>query len=99
MFGQNSTAATEFSDRVSAALGLLDLWQDVGADRRAGRVYLPAEDLTAFGVRETDLDAARASPALRDTPTSSGSPCSRPTFCVMCANTCWTGGSICRAMS
>lgn len=65
VFGQNSAAATEFSDRVSAALGLLDLWQDVGEDRRAGRVYLPAEDLAAFGVSETELDAPRASPAVR----------------------------------
>ncbi|ORX14251.1 hypothetical protein AWC27_20175 [Mycobacterium szulgai] len=65
VFGQNSPAATELSDRVSVALGLLDLWQDIGEDRRAGRVYLPGEDLTEFGVRETDLDAACAAPGLK----------------------------------
>jgi len=65
VFGQNSPAATEFSDRVSVGLGLLDIWQDIGEDRRAGRVYLPAEDLAEFGVGETDLDAPRAGPALK----------------------------------
>jgi squalene synthase HpnC len=55
----------ELSDRVCAALQLVEHWQDVAEDRRAGRVYLPAEDLARFGVPEADLDAARASPALR----------------------------------
>lgn len=52
-------------DAVCTALQLLEHWSDVGEDRRRGRVYLPAEDLRAFGVAETDLDAARAGPALR----------------------------------
>jgi len=39
--------------------------QDVAEDRRAGRVYLPMEDLAAHRVRESDLDGASASPAFR----------------------------------
>lgn len=54
----------ELSDRVCTGLQLVEHWQDVGEDRRAGRVYLPAEDLARFGVTEADLDAATASPAL-----------------------------------
>jgi squalene synthase HpnC len=53
------------SDRVCTALQLLEHWQDVAEDRRRGRTYLPAEDLAAAGVPETDLDAPTASPALR----------------------------------
>jgi squalene synthase HpnC len=58
-------AAVELSDRMCTALQLIEHWQDVAEDRRAGRVYLPQEDLTAFGVAEADLDRPVASPALR----------------------------------
>lgn len=53
------------SDRVCTALQLLEHWQDVAEDRRAGRVYLPQLDLKAAGVAEADLDAPRANTALR----------------------------------
>lgn len=53
------------SDAVCIALQLLEHWQDVGEDRGRGRTYLPADDLLAAGVPESDLDAAAASPALR----------------------------------
>jgi squalene synthase HpnC len=65
LFGVSDPVATELSDRVCTALQLIEHWQDVAEDRRAGRVYLPQEDLIAFGVAETELDAAVASPALR----------------------------------
>jgi len=63
--GQDAPVATELSDRVCTALQLIEHWQDVAEDRRAGRVYLPGEDLAAFGVAEAELDGAVASPALR----------------------------------
>jgi squalene synthase HpnC len=66
IFDQSSPAAAELSDRVCQALQLLEHWQDVGEDRGMGRVYLPAEDLAAFGVRETDLDSPHANDALRE---------------------------------
>jgi phytoene/squalene synthetase len=53
------------SDRVCVALQLLEHLQDVAEDRRAGRIYLPQDAMAAFGVRESDLDAARAGTALR----------------------------------
>ena len=59
------TELTELSDRVCTALQLIEHWQDVAEDRRAGRVYLPQEDLAALGVTEAELDARVASPALR----------------------------------
>jgi squalene synthase HpnC len=65
LFEVCAPTATELSDRVCTALQLIEHWQDVAEDRRAGRVYLPEEDLAAFGVTETELDGAVASPALR----------------------------------
>jgi squalene synthase HpnC len=50
--------AVELSDRVCTALQLVEHWQDVAEDRRAGRIYLPADDLAAYGVTEADLDGA-----------------------------------------
>lgn len=65
VFGVSDPAAARLSDRVCTALQLIEHWQDVAEDRRAGRVYLPQEDLTAFGVAQTELDGTVASPALR----------------------------------
>jgi squalene synthase HpnC len=64
LFGQHTPANVCLSDRVCTALQLLEHWQDLGEDRRAGRVYVPTEDLVGFGVPEADLDGATASPVL-----------------------------------
>src|SRR4030095_9956421 len=58
-------AAIELSDRICTALQLVEHWQDVAEDRRAGRIYLPLEDLEAHGVAETDLDRTGATSAVR----------------------------------
>jgi squalene synthase HpnC len=53
------------SDQVCTALQVVEHLQDIGEDRRAGRVYLPQADLATYGVPEVDLAAGSASPALR----------------------------------
>lgn len=63
-FGQATPEAVALSDRVCSALQLLEHWQDVAEDRRAGRIYLPEQDMTAYGVPESALDAPAASEAL-----------------------------------
>lgn len=65
LFGVRSAAAEALSDRVCTALQLIEHCQDVAEDRRNGRIYLPAEDLVAYGVRESDLDATVANLAVR----------------------------------
>ncbi|HUO40744.1 MAG TPA: squalene synthase HpnC [Mycobacterium sp.] len=65
IFGQRSPATVFLSDQVCRALQLLEHLQDVAEDRRAGRVYLPLQDLAAFGVTETDLDQPHAGGPLR----------------------------------
>jgi squalene synthase HpnC len=53
------------SDRVCTALQLAEHWQDVVEDLERGRVYLPAEDLERFGVREADLARSPAPESVR----------------------------------
>jgi squalene synthase HpnC len=65
IFGLASEERLRLSDKVCSALQLTEHWQDVGEDYCAGRVYLPAEDITRFGVVEGDLARQSASPQLR----------------------------------
>ena len=65
VFGMATPDRMILSDQVCTALQLAEHWQDVAEDFRAGRIYLPAEDLERFGVAEADLAAASAGPQLR----------------------------------
>ncbi|MCW2494521.1 squalene/phytoene synthase family protein [Jatrophihabitans sp.] len=53
------------SDRVCAALQVLEHCQDVGEDARAGRIYLPGVDRRAADVGPEALLADQTSPAVR----------------------------------
>jgi squalene synthase HpnC len=61
IFEVDDAAATNLSDSVCTGLQLVEHWQDVAEDRRRGRVYLPQEDLVAFGVTPAQLDVAESS--------------------------------------
>jgi squalene synthase HpnC len=63
--GSLTAERAAWSDDVCTGLQLVEHWQDVGEDARRGRVYLPQEDLRAFGVSENDLLAPGASPQLK----------------------------------
>jgi squalene synthase HpnC len=66
VFGAVSPDRLVLSDQVCTALQLAEHWQDVAEDYRAGRIYLPAEDLARFGVSEADLAAPTASAQVRE---------------------------------
>jgi squalene synthase HpnC len=66
VFGAVSPDRLVLSDQVCTALQLAEHWQDVAEDYRAGRIYLPAEDLARFGVSEADLAAATTSAQVRE---------------------------------
>jgi hydroxysqualene synthase len=53
-----------YADDLATALAVARLVQDVPADWRRGRVYLPAEDLRHFGVTESDIGERRVTPAV-----------------------------------
>jgi squalene synthase HpnC len=65
IFGQFTPERAELSDRICTALQLAEHWQDLGEDYRAGRIYLPGNDLDTYGCSEADLGAPRSSAALR----------------------------------
>ena len=65
VFGAFTPERAVASDRVCTALQLAEHWQDVAEDLRAGRVYLPAQDMERFGCTEADLAAATAAPQVR----------------------------------
>ena len=55
------------ADAICTALQLINHWQDVGIDiaKPVPRSYLPADDMTRFGVREDDLKRRVATPDFR----------------------------------
>jgi squalene synthase HpnC len=65
VFGVATPDRERLSDLVCTALQLAEHWQDVAEDFRAGRIYLPGQDLAAYGVTEADLAAPSASPQIR----------------------------------
>jgi squalene synthase HpnC len=65
VFGVATPRREKLSDQVCTALQLAEHWQDVAEDLRAGRIYLPGEDLDSFGVTEADLAAPTAPERVR----------------------------------
>ena len=65
VFGVSTPGRVALSDRICTALQVIEHCQDVAEDRRAGRIYLPLEDLERFGVRERNLDEPSAGPPVR----------------------------------
>jgi phytoene synthase len=53
--GYRDEALDQSSDALCTALQLTNFWQDFGRDWRAGRLYVPREELRAAGAHEADL--------------------------------------------
>ena len=62
IFGYSDVRAREYAVNLGVALQLTNIMRDVQPDARAGRVYLPQEDLERFGVSAADLAAGRYTP-------------------------------------
>lgn len=54
------------SDAVCTALQLTNFWQDLAIDWRRGRLYVPGEERTRAGARESDLDRPNMTREWRD---------------------------------
>jgi squalene synthase HpnC len=65
VFGAWTPRRGVLSDRVCTALQLAEHWQDVAEDLRAGRIYLPLDDLDRFGCTPRDLAEPAAGPPVR----------------------------------
>ena len=62
VYGADEPALAE---TLGIALQLINIMRDVPEDWSLGRVYLPQDELAAFGVTEDDLAAGQATPAFR----------------------------------
>jgi squalene synthase HpnC len=65
VFEAGTPSRMKLSDAICTGLQLTEHWQDVKEDLGRGRVYLPQEDLAAFGCTRADLGAARPTEAFR----------------------------------
>ncbi len=65
VFGCASPAADEYAVSLGIAFQLTNILRDLRADGKAGRVYLPQEELRRFGWSEQDLLAGRTGEPFR----------------------------------
>lgn len=59
IIGFHSNEAIPYAVKLGVALQLTNILRDVGEDWRAGRLYLPQEELARFGLSEDDIAAGR----------------------------------------
>lgn len=67
IFGCRDARSRHYAVELGVALQLTNILRDVAADLARGRLYLPLDELTRFGVSESDLqdEAARAGGTIR----------------------------------
>jgi squalene synthase HpnC len=66
LFGCADDTRLSLSDEICTGLQLANFWQDVARDYAIDRVYIPAEDMTRFGVSEADIATKRFTPAFSE---------------------------------
>ncbi len=55
LFGYRDEERRRLADATCTGLQLANFWQDVSVDLRKGRIYIPQEDMRAFGYSEEEL--------------------------------------------
>jgi len=50
------------SDSICSALQLINFWQDIDADYARNRLYLPQDEMAAYGITEADIASRNVSP-------------------------------------
>jgi phytoene synthase len=53
--GFESSEAVPYAIKLGVALQMTNILRDVGEDYRNGRLYLPREELTFYGIQESDI--------------------------------------------
>jgi phytoene synthase len=64
--GFRGPEAIPYAVKLGVALQITNILRDVGEDYRSGRVYLPQEELTAFGITEDQIAAGRVDDRWRE---------------------------------
>ncbi|HMD82573.1 MAG TPA: phytoene/squalene synthase family protein [Anaerolineales bacterium] len=57
--GFHSSDAVPYAIKLGVALQMTNILRDVGEDYQTGRLYLPREELTFYGIREQDIAKGR----------------------------------------
>ena len=65
LHGYKDSTLQELSDFVCTGLQLTNFWQDVKRDYLHDRIYIPAEDMAYFNVKESDLGREKSGSNLR----------------------------------
>jgi 15-cis-phytoene synthase len=60
IFGYRDPASRQYATELGVALQLTNILRDVPGDLERGRLYIPLEDMTRFGVTDGDLGAEAA---------------------------------------
>jgi phytoene synthase len=58
IIGYSSPQSVPYAIKLGVALQITNILRDVGEDWRAGRLYLPAEEMATYGLSEADLATA-----------------------------------------
>jgi phytoene synthase len=66
IIGFSNPEAVSYAIKLGLALQMTNILRDVGEDWRRGRVYLPSEELAAFGLTEDDIAAGMVTDKWRD---------------------------------
>ena len=66
VLGSATEENVRLSDATCTALQLANFWQDVARDYAMGRIYVPLEDMRAFGCTEEQIANGVANKAFRD---------------------------------
>ena len=62
ILGYTQDTTLQYAETLGLALQLTNIIRDVGEDARMGRIYLPQDELSQFGVSETSILAATPTP-------------------------------------
>lgn len=62
IFGFDDEVALRYADDLGVAMQLTNILRDVHGDLEMGRIYLPADELAAFGITEQHLAQANTAP-------------------------------------
>lgn len=63
IFGFKNSKTLEYAENLGLAFQMTNIIRDVGEDARRDRIYLPQEDLQAFGVSNADILDCKQTPA------------------------------------
>ena len=66
IIGFASDQALPYAVKLGVALQMTNILRDVGEDWQAGRLYLPQEELEAFGLSEADIERGQVDDRWRD---------------------------------